>query len=433
MWFRKPPPVDPEEAQRRFQATKIQAAQQDFLVQAERDRKRQEREDALENARLSEALAEQHERRAKSRAERRKKEETAEQAAARKASRKKWRKRGVRLALTTALVGVNAAAVVGQVLALVLGAGWPWWVALPIAMVVEAVAVVVGYFVHHKIVRGYSAFWQAGLSYLIGGLVGAFNYAHTSVIAETAAFAPVFGAASLLSPLLWQLYSQWLSWKKLLKQRRLKRRLPSFGLMRWLIPSLTGETWAAFKLAVAEGIESSELAIKLVRAYRTSQAGRDAVFEAQQAMIELALAQRAALAEELYGEDPKATEARASIYRMMQRIAPHIPLPAAARTLDGSPELERDTEVPAIEGVTASDSDGDERLNRAERERADRHAAVQEELDRAGAPTPDLGAKHSTAGHSAGSADPASDPTLNGTRPDPTPDPPATRPDPGDG
>jgi hypothetical protein len=76
---------------------------------------------------------------------------------------------------------------------------WEWWQAVPIALVVESVAVNVGYFAHDKQIKGYSALGLRLLSYGIGAGVGAFNFTHNAAHAVTADFAGVFGAASLLS------------------------------------------------------------------------------------------------------------------------------------------------------------------------------------------------------------------------------------------
>ncbi|MFI6296904.1 hypothetical protein ACIBEJ_35305 [Nonomuraea sp. NPDC050790] len=147
--------------------------------------------------------------------------------------------------------GVNAAAVLGQVLALTLGLGWTWQAALPVALVVESVAVNVGYFAHDKLIKGYSAIWLRLLSYGIGGAVGVFNYTHNAAIKATADFALVFGGASLLSPVLWQIYSQWRHWETLREQDLLEPRAPSFGL-RWLV--WFGETLFIWRRAVRYGV-----------------------------------------------------------------------------------------------------------------------------------------------------------------------------------
>lgn len=207
--------------------------------------------------------------------------------------------------LATANIGVNGVAVLGQVLALVLGLGWPWWAAVPVALIVESVAVNIGFIAHDKLLHGYSAGWLRALSYGIGAAVGWFNYTHNHGHALTGDYAAVFGACSVLSPVLWQIYSQWRHWQALRDQGMLEARAPKFSKLRWLIPSLRGETWQAFKLGVAEGIASPEVAIVEVRARDTARAarasvvdGHAAVIRAQSAALELALAQAGETADE---------------------------------------------------------------------------------------------------------------------------------------
>lgn len=173
--------------------------------------------------------------------------------------------RGVVLA--TANVGVNAVAVLGQVLALVLGLDWPWWAAVPLALVVESVAVNVGYIAHDKLINGYSAGWLRFLSYGIGAAVGWFNYAHNNgpggegaQPSLTADYAIVFGAASLLSPVLWQIYSQWKHWQQLRDQGLLDSRAPKFSRARWIL--WLGETFYITRRAVRYGVSDRSEAVK---------------------------------------------------------------------------------------------------------------------------------------------------------------------------
>lgn len=187
--------------------------------------------------------------------------------------------------LASANIGVNASAVLGQVLALVYGLHWDWWQALPLAFVVESVAVNVGYFAHDKLIKGYSAFGLRILSYGIGAGVAYFNYSHNAHIKETGDFAGVFGAASLLSPVLWQIYSQWRHWETMRAQGLLEQRSLRFPWLRWVIPSLRTETWEAFKHGVAEGIHSPEVALADVRAKTATATADQAVRDCQTAVI----------------------------------------------------------------------------------------------------------------------------------------------------
>ncbi len=154
--------------------------------------------------------------------------------------------------LAGANVGVNAAAVVGQVLALCIGLGWSWWAAVPLALVVESVAVNVGYFAHDKLIKGYSAVGLRLLSYGIGAGVGWFNYSHNADHELTADYAGVFGAASILSPVLWQIYSQWRHWDQMRGQDLLETRAPKFTRARWIL--WLGETFYIYRRAVRDGI-----------------------------------------------------------------------------------------------------------------------------------------------------------------------------------
>jgi len=168
--------------------------------------------------------------------------------------------------LASANVGVNAVAVLGQVVALTLGLDWPWWAAIPLALVVESVAVNVGYIAHDKLINGYSAGWLRFLSYGIGAAVGWFNYDHNSSPGAdgqppaTADYAVVFGAASLLSPVLWQIYSQWKHWQQLRDADLLDARAPKFSRARWML--WLGETFYITRRAVRHGVSDRAEAVR---------------------------------------------------------------------------------------------------------------------------------------------------------------------------
>lgn len=288
--------------------------------------------------------------------------------------------------LASANVGVNAVAVLGQVLALTLSLHWEWYAAVPLALVVESVAVNIGYIAHDKLINGYSAGWLRTLSYGIGAGVGWFNYDHNHGQEETAAFAAVFGACSLLSPVLWQIYSQWRHWQTLRDQGLLEARAPKFSKLRWIIPSLRGETWRAFKVAIAEGIQSPEIAITEVRARTVAgtaekdlRQAREVLIRTQADALQLTLSHLAALYHDLDGEDPKATAARVHIARFVQRFRPIVPALELAGPVPGSSEDETDPEPepePAKNPKRPSDDD-----NRKTRQRITR-------VIRAGKPVP---------------------------------------------
>lgn len=281
------------------------------------------------------------------------------------AERRSFRQRISRaVVLASANVGVNAVAVLGQVLALTLGLDWPWWAAIPTALVVESVAVNVGYIAHDKLINGYSAGWLRALSYGIGLAVGWFNYDHNTGQEATRDFAGVFGAASLLSPVLWQIYSQWRHWQQLRSQGMLEARAPKFAKLRWIIPSLRAETWQAFKLAVSEGIQSPEVAIGEVRARtltgtarETIDAARGELVQTQADALRLALVQLAAVAHDLDGEDPKGTEARQNIATFLARFRPFIPAVDLAESGGGSPPSPEPVKEPTEERRMPTEQD----------------------------------------------------------------------------
>lgn len=358
------PPVDETAARRRplvvFRSAQERAAdkaaalakREQAMIEVQRARDQREVETleaAREKSRLRNELA----------AEAKEKQDQAAQ------ERRSFRQRISRaVVLASANVGVNAVAVLGQVLALTLGLDWPWWAAVPTALVVESVAVNVGYIAHDKLINGYSAGWLRGLSYAIGAAVGWFNYDHNAAEELTRDFAGVFGACSLLSPVLWQIYSQWKHWSVLRDQGMLEARAPKFAKLRWIIPSLRGETWQAFKLAIAEGIQSPDVAIAEIRARTVTGTAQDTLRTAREELIRtqadalrLALVQLAALAHDLDGEDPKGTEARQNIAVFLARFRPFIPAVELEGTgADSSARPEPDEE-PAEERKMPTEQD----------------------------------------------------------------------------
>lgn len=314
LWFARKHDLDPEQARQRLEAERLNQERLALLVQGTRERTLAE--DATRREHAEQAAAERvralHEAE-KLRAERR------------AASRQRWARRGFHATLATGIVGVNAAAVLGQVLALVLVSGWPWWAALPLAVVVEAIANIVGFFSHDKTVKGYSAPLLRLLSLAIAAAIGWFNWQHNLDHPLTSGYAIVFGCASLFSPVLWQLYSGWRRWDTQREQDLLVRQKPTFGAWRWIIPSLRGETWAAFKVAVAEGITTREEALARVRIDQLREQAHTAVVTAHGHALELALAQLAATAAELYGPDPAAVEAMSNIQNFISRFGPIVP------------------------------------------------------------------------------------------------------------
>ncbi|MBN6054489.1 hypothetical protein JYK22_21285, partial [Nonomuraea sp. RK-328] len=327
-------------------------AKERALIEARRARDQREME-ALEAEREKAAVRDELAQRAQAR---------QDKAAAEARSFRQRISRAVVLA--SANVGVNAVAVLGQVLALTLGLDWKWYAAVPLALVVESVAVNVGYIAHDKLINGYSAGWLRALSYGIGAGVGWFNYDHNDAHAMTKDFAGVFGACSLLSPVLWQIYSQWRHWETMRDQGLLEPRAPKFSKLRWIIPSLRAETWQAFKLGVAEGIQSPDTAITAVRERTLSGTVEAALREAREALIStqadalrLALTQLAALYHDLDGEDPRGAEAKRTLALFMARFRPIIPALETGEPVPGDEESTEPVEEPAEERKMPSEQD----------------------------------------------------------------------------
>ncbi|GAA0935113.1 DUF2637 domain-containing protein [Nonomuraea longicatena] len=316
LWFTRKDDLDPEQARQRLEAERLNQERLALLVRGTRERTLAE--DTARRELAEQAAAERAQ--ARREAERRHAERRA-------ASRQRWARRGFHATLATGIVGVNAAAVLGQVLALVLVSGWPWWAALPLAIVVEAIANIVGYFSHDKTVKGYSAPLLRLLSLAIAAAIGWFNWQHNLDHPLTSGYAIVFGCASLFSPVLWQLYSGWRRWDAQREQDLLVRQQPTFGAWRWVIPSLRDETWAAFKIAVAEGITTRDEALARVRIEELRQQAQAAVVTTHGHALELALAQLAATADELCGPDPDpaAVEAMRNIQHFISRFGPIVP------------------------------------------------------------------------------------------------------------
>jgi hypothetical protein len=73
----------------------------------------------------------------------------------------------------------------------------------------------------------------------------------------------VFGAASVLSPVLWQIYSQRRHWDVLREQELLEPRAPKMTKARWVL--WLGETWFIYRRAVREGISDRAEAVARFR------------------------------------------------------------------------------------------------------------------------------------------------------------------------
>ncbi|TMR99483.1 hypothetical protein [Nonomuraea basaltis] len=204
-------------------------------------------------------------------------------------------------------VGVNVVAVAGQFLVFQ-AMGWPTLLAVLGAAIVESVAVYVSWHAHVALREGDSAWWQRMTSYLIGAAAGYLNFTHVPETPE------LFAACSLASPWLWSMHSRHLHRKDLRQKKLIDPRAPKFSPLRWVLH--TGETFAAFRWAVGEGIQSPTAAVQVVRqarrvemTWRSVAHAQGAVISAQRSQLQLTLTRMAALAEETRGLGPDAEKA----------------------------------------------------------------------------------------------------------------------------
>jgi hypothetical protein len=240
---------------------------------------------------------------------------------------KKWRDTAV---LVGAIVGVNLVAIIGQVTAFNEGFKWSLPVALGAAAVIESIAIYVGWHAHTALIEGDSVIRLRGASYLIAAVVGGLNYSHyAGPSGAPTEEAVMFGMASLLSPWLWALHSRHQHRQQLRADGLIDPRAPKFGL-RWIFHYR--ETMAALSWAVGEGVQSPAVAIAAVRAGNAAGNAENALRAAERSLIDvqsnalkLALTHLAAVAHDLEGEDPAATEARAGIARFVARFQPLLP------------------------------------------------------------------------------------------------------------
>lgn len=239
-----------------------------------------------------EARREHMRARAELAAERRRLADEARQArrAAKAQARTRWRtaaaaaavRLGRRIVLTGTNVGVNGVAVVGQVLALA-GVGWPIWAAVAAAVVIESVAIYVGWHAHVALVEGDSAARIRLVSYGIGLAVAWLNYSHNDP-----RVAWLYAGCSAASPWLWAMHSRHVHRKQLRAEGLIDPRAPKFSALRWALHP--AETAAALWWAVGEGIQSPAVAIAAVRQRRHAAAARDALDEGHAALQDAAAA-----------------------------------------------------------------------------------------------------------------------------------------------
>ncbi|UBU16703.1 hypothetical protein [Nonomuraea gerenzanensis] len=309
---------NPNREHARLEAERIRLEQAGLRETA---RRKQELEEAEHRAALSERageLAEQEQTRI-----------VAEADAEAERNRAKWRKRrevwtertrtaGRLLVMSTTNLGVNLVAVSGQAMAFLQRGLPPVWAILA-AGIVESVAVYVSWHAHVALREGDAAWTTRMTSYLIGAGAGYLSYTHVQDYPE------LFAACSLASPWLWSMHSRHLHRQDLRAQGLIDPRAPKFSVLRWLLH--TKETFAAFKWAISEGVQSPHVAVEVVRTrravratWRTVDEAQTAVVVAQRTQLELALTQLAALSEELHGVDPDALAAKQTIAQFVHRV-----------------------------------------------------------------------------------------------------------------
>lgn len=238
--------------------------------------------------------------------------------------------------LTGTNVGVNAVAVVGQVLALH-AAGWPVWAALVGGCIIESVAVYVQWHAHVALVEDDSAVRLRFASYAIAGAVAWLNITHNTVL-------PVlFGGCSLASPWLWAMYSRHVHRRQLRAAGLIDPRAPKFSALRWILHRR--ETWQALKWAVRHGEQAPGTAILAVQLQQTAHRADQAAEQGRAYLIEslthLTHAQGVALqvAEYVAAQQPGTSEAADAIAAPAD-IPGRVPAesaPLPAETIDGIP------------------------------------------------------------------------------------------------
>ncbi|WP_440063742.1 hypothetical protein [Streptosporangium sp. OZ121] len=310
--------TSPERERRRLQAEQARIAREQLRDQARLDKQQRHDDAKAERERAAELRAEQKKRRGRSRTEQ-----------DRKDSEDRWKLIGARWAaraqvlgrlavMSVTNLGVNLVAVGGQYMVFI-ALGVPAWAAATGAAIVESVAVYVSWHAHVALREGDAAWGLRMRSYLIGAAAAWLSYTHVPETPE------LFAACSLISPWLWAMHSRHLHRQDLREAGLIDPRAPKFSPLRWALH--TKETFAAFRWAVGEGVQSPQVAVSVVRERRavrmTWESVEDtkaAVIAAQRATVQLTLTHMAALTEELYGADPDAVQAKANAERFINRV-----------------------------------------------------------------------------------------------------------------
>ncbi|WP_433426419.1 hypothetical protein ACQP1V_42865 (plasmid) [Microtetraspora malaysiensis] len=308
----------PERERARLEAEQVRIEQERLRAEARHERALQQVQHQADVARQNAILAE--ERKAHVAAEAQAERERTR--ARHREQRERWTERtraaGRLAVMSITNLGVNLVAVTGQALAFV-ARGWPTPAAAVAAGIIESVAVYVSWHAHVALREGDAAWRLRMTSYAIGAAAGYLSYTHVPDYPE------LFAACSLASPWLWSMHSRHLHRKDLREQQLIDPRAPKFSFLRWVLHGK--ETFAAFRWAVGEGVQSPQTSVGVVRERRqvlmTRQSVQDAqaaVVAAQRAQLELTLTQMAALSQELYGMDPDAAAEMEKIARFIKRV-----------------------------------------------------------------------------------------------------------------
>ncbi|MFD8529384.1 hypothetical protein ACFV0L_18390 [Streptosporangium canum] len=309
----------PERERARLEAERIRIEAEKLRDAARRQREIEEAEHLAEVERHGGIIAEEQQARATNEAEAQRERARTR----RRDQRERWAERtrtaGRLAVMSITNLGVNLVAVSGQTMAF-MQRGLPTLWAVLAAGIIESVAVYVSWHAHVALREGDAAWRTRMTSYGVGAGAGYLSYTHVLDYPE------LFAACSLASPFLWSMHSRHLHRQDLREQGLIDTRAPKFSALRWLLH--TKETFAAFKWAVAEGVQSPQTSVAVVRERRavrmTWQAVEDtkaAVIAAQRATVQLTLTHMAALTQELYGADPNAVKAKEDAERWINRVA----------------------------------------------------------------------------------------------------------------
>lgn len=175
------------------------------------------------------------------------------------------------VALILPLILVNLAAVYGQ-------AGWAhdalrrggWLWAVLFAAAVETVGIYLAAEAHAALLAGHSSGALRLGSYAVGALSGCLNFAHFAGpgYAPTP-LAVTFGLLSSISPWLWAIRSRAMNRARLFAAGLIDPRAVKFARLRWALFPL--RTFAAFRLAVWEGVQSPTVAAERADAVRATR------------------------------------------------------------------------------------------------------------------------------------------------------------------